>query len=190
MEADERVTKHVGVNLICNGGYHRWLCLATACATQPAGTTEKWSKKMESTRKDIECLFGILKKKFLILKNPIRWQVQNNISRLFLTCCVIHNMVFDVEGTAEWMVGEDDLGVYDPFAAKVREQCLRTANYKGGVSGTRSSNRERFEIGEEDEEIAAQNFFIPEHEKFEDRRKKLIAHYDYMKRNRLIDVNL
>ena len=189
--ADERVTEHVGAYLISDGGYHRWLCLATACATQPEGPVENWSKRMESIRKDIECLFGILKKKFLMLKNPIRWAIMNNISRLFLTCCVIHNMVFEVEGTADWMIGEEDLEVYDPLAATVRREALETCNYRDGVPGTRSRHRHRFRIRPEEEESeVAENVGRYEHELFEERRNKLIEHYNYMRRNRLIDTNL
>ena len=125
-----------------------------------------------------------------MLKNPIRWGVMNNISRFFLTCCVIHNMVFEVEGTAEWMIGEDDLEVYDPLAAKVREEALKNTKHKNGVAEVRSRNRGLFGIRKEDPNLLALDSRRPEHEQFEERRNKLITHYDYLKRNRLIDNDL
>ena len=33
----------------------------------------RWSEFAESIRKDVECAFGILKKRYQILKNAITW---------------------------------------------------------------------------------------------------------------------
>ena len=67
------VIQFKGAYLISDGGYHRWGCLVNPYHLQPPGTDlELWSNNIESVRKDIECVFGILKKRFLILKHPIR----------------------------------------------------------------------------------------------------------------------
>ena len=64
-------------------------------------------------------------------------------------------MVFEVEGTAEWMIGEDDLEVYDPLAAKVREKALKNTKHKNGVAEVRSKHRDLFGIREEDPTVVA-----------------------------------
>ena len=122
-EHGKQIRNH-GAWLLCDGGYHEWPCLACPCKQQPAGPIGNWSTSVESTRKDIECVFGILKKRFLILKNPIRQQIKQNIERMFLTCCVLHNMTMDDEGLHDWMIDEDDEEVYDPLA-KLVERNLR-----------------------------------------------------------------
>ena len=98
--------------------------LACPCKQKPAGPIGNWSTSVQSTRKDIECVFGILKKRFLILKSPIRQQIKQNVERMFLSCCVLHNMTMEEEGLHGWMIDEDDEEVYDPLA-KLVERNLR-----------------------------------------------------------------
>ena len=58
----------------------------------------KWSKNLESVRKDVECTFGILKKRFLFLKNPIQHHFPEKIENAFVTCCALHNWLHDWDG--------------------------------------------------------------------------------------------
>ena len=58
--------KQKGVYFICDGGYHFWQTLIPPYKDQLEGSSMmEWSKHLESSRKDIECVFGILKKRFL-----------------------------------------------------------------------------------------------------------------------------
>ena len=55
--------KEKGVYFLCDGGYHLWDTLIPPYKDQLEGTTMmEWSKHVESSRKDIECVFGIIKK--------------------------------------------------------------------------------------------------------------------------------
>ena len=63
---------HTGVYYNCDGGYCMWTCLMPPYKEyMPATNKEGWSKRVESLRKDVECMFGSLKKQFLAIKNPI-----------------------------------------------------------------------------------------------------------------------
>ena len=53
----------------------------------------KWTKHIESVRKDIECIFGILKCRFRCLLNPIFIHNEYYVDALFITCCVLNNMI-------------------------------------------------------------------------------------------------
>ena len=55
----------------------------------------KWSKRMESVRKDVECTFGILKVRFRLLRMPIMLKDKNAISAIFEVCCMLHNRLLD-----------------------------------------------------------------------------------------------
>lgn len=55
-----------------------------------------WSGYIESTRKDIERVFGIMKKRFRCLKNVILLKRQADINNMFVTCCILHNMLLSV----------------------------------------------------------------------------------------------
>ena len=50
---------------------------------------------MESVRKDVECAFGILKKRWRVLKLPMRVRRKYNAENIFTTCCILHNMLLD-----------------------------------------------------------------------------------------------
>ena len=66
--------KQKGAYFICDGGYHLWDTLIPPYKDQLEGSSMmEWSKHLESSRKDIECVFGILKKRFLFLKHSIRF---------------------------------------------------------------------------------------------------------------------
>ena len=50
------------------------------------GEETRWSKTLESVRKDVECFFGILKGRFRILKLPILYSDKEDIENVFFAC--------------------------------------------------------------------------------------------------------
>ena len=61
---------------------------------------------MSSVRKDVEDCFGILKKRFRILRVPSLLHSEKQITTMFKTCCILHNMLLDWDGHAS--MGQDD----------------------------------------------------------------------------------
>lgn len=57
-----------GVYLLVDGGYHKWRIMQCPIKHTPEVDQIRWSEFAERIRKDVECSFGILKKRFLILK--------------------------------------------------------------------------------------------------------------------------
>jgi len=53
---------------------------------------------ISTARKDIECVFGALKKQFKILKTWSKFQKQEKIDNTFVTCCTLHNMLLTHDG--------------------------------------------------------------------------------------------
>ena len=86
-----------GAWLIVDNGYMS--CSTAVPPMKKAFTTEelRWSKWVESMRKDVECTFGILKKRFAVLKTPIRLQGVVNVDRTWKTCCALHNMLHGID---------------------------------------------------------------------------------------------
>ena len=57
-------------------------------------------------RKDVECTFGILKRRFHILKTGICMDGVNIFDNIWFTCCALHNWLLDIDGlTGEWVNG-------------------------------------------------------------------------------------
>ena len=81
-----------GLYGISDGGYHKWRCMISKHSF-PVDAETAWDDLLASIRKDIERIFGILKKRFQILKTPIRFQDAALITCMFHTCCVLHNMI-------------------------------------------------------------------------------------------------
>ncbi|KAL7526183.1 hypothetical protein ACHAWF_001665 [Thalassiosira exigua] len=83
-----------GVYLICDGGYLQWPELICPFKHPIAGSDMCYfSTNLESVRKDVECVFGILKKRWRILDNGIRFRNMRVGEMVFVSCCVLHNMM-------------------------------------------------------------------------------------------------
>ena len=88
-----QVIKQKGCWLLVDGGYPKTI----PHLQYPSGNSDDsdaWAlrKHMESVRKDVECTFGRLKKRFLILKLTIRCKDESIVAPIFHTCCALHNM--------------------------------------------------------------------------------------------------
>ena len=57
-------------------------------------------------RKDVKCVFGILKGHFHVLKTGIRVHEIRSADRIWLTCCALHNFLLHADGlNKRWMHG-------------------------------------------------------------------------------------
>ena len=65
----------------------------------------RWSQWLESMRKDVECTFGILKKRFTILDKGVEARNIGSADKVWMTCCALHNMLLEVDGYAEMWEG-------------------------------------------------------------------------------------
>jgi hypothetical protein len=98
----------------------------------------KWSTRLESVRKDIECLFGILKGRFRILRSKVMFQRQEYIDNCFVACAIPHNMNLHDDGldirwqdVAAWETPEndgDDLDLREGLETlRIRQRIARDA---------------------------------------------------------------
>lgn len=94
-----------GVYVITDGGYHHWVSTMSATRHNPNPDFVAWRKQMESVRKDIECMFGVLKGRFRILKTPCLFHSKEHIDNMFLTCVGLHNMLHAWDRRDEWECG-------------------------------------------------------------------------------------
>jgi hypothetical protein len=64
--------KYQGVWIVVNNGYHHWAITVPPVTNTNFRDEIHWSEWIESTRKDVECTFGILKGRWRILKTRVR----------------------------------------------------------------------------------------------------------------------
>jgi hypothetical protein len=95
-----------GAHLICDGGYHKIPAMICPMSFRTDMKEVFWSEWVESVRKDVECTFGILKKRFTILKNPFQGHDLDLLDDVFVICCMLHNMLLIVDGGSyNWLRG-------------------------------------------------------------------------------------
>ena len=173
-----------GAYMISDGGYNAWRCLVSPYKHQLEGTDEyRWSKRVESVRKDVECIFGVMKKRFLILKHPVRFHDAQQVERVFVTCAVIHNLLMDYDGLDD--INEDDVDISYNILDRFNEDLARAASGQGGgvVAGVRSGNQAMYGVQEVDAELGRYQYVndATEAEAFRERRDSLISHFMFMR---------
>ena len=94
---DERevLIVHKGLYLIVDNGYHQWRCCQAPLKHAMSDGAAMWSERMESIRKAVECVFGIMKKRFRILRHAFTLRDPRRIESIFRMCCALHNMILE-----------------------------------------------------------------------------------------------
>jgi hypothetical protein len=87
-----------GAYLITDGGYHLWRCCQPPIKCAWSAAEVEWSCRLESVRKNVECMFGILKGRFRILKYPLMYHTRDKLDNTFIACCILHNMLLIHDG--------------------------------------------------------------------------------------------
>lgn len=90
-----------GVWIMVDNGYLAWSTLVPPYKDAIHYSTMRFSKWLESMRKDVENTFGILKGRFRVLKTGIRLHGINATDKMWKTCCALHNFLLDEDGLNE-----------------------------------------------------------------------------------------
>lgn len=101
-------TRIEGCYLLCDNGYLNWKILQCPSTSIADGPLWHWSKRLESVRKDIECVFGRLKIRYSILKNRLRLHYKADIDKVFRCCCILHNMLLIADGWKEYIADNNN----------------------------------------------------------------------------------
>ena len=173
---DGNLNEQRGCYLVCDNGYHKWRMMQCPMKHTASVAAAKWSCHLESIRKDVECVFGILKHRFRILKFPVELHNQDEIDSVFFTCCILNNMLLQFDGydkrwdflDAEWEHRDPDEEYDSKFDGrmklkKVGERALQR------VQSTKAPDTLQAFIADTEPTEVDESFF--------DLRQKLIIHY-------------
>lgn len=101
-DSNGQIHTAVGVYLICDGGYLRWPILICPYKSAHKASLEGYfSTNLESIRKDVEYVFGILKKRWRCLESGLCFRDIRVIEKVFVVCCMLHNMMLSEMETRE-----------------------------------------------------------------------------------------
>ena len=167
-----------GVYLLVDGGYHKWRIMQCPIKHTPDIDEIRWSEFAESIRKDVECSFGILKKRFQLLKIGINWHNKNDIDNAVFSCVILHNMLHEFDGYDEKWENE----LYNAHNDKEEQVVLDKIRRR--VVRTVENNVDHSSVGTYDRNINNINFAnrldvedIETSDKFIDLRSKLVKHF-------------
>lgn len=99
-------TDRTGAYLLCDGGYPPWrhlVCPPRYCL--PGSPSAYLRGQIEQVRKVIECVYGHMTKRFIVLDNVVKRQSMQDVRTLFCICAALHNWLLEEKGY-EWCVSE------------------------------------------------------------------------------------
>ena len=98
INGDIITVQYRGGYVIVDNGFLRWSITVPPFKVTNVESELRWSKWLESMRKDVECTFGIMKGRWRILKTGIRIKGVDSVDKVWLTCCALHNWLLDIDG--------------------------------------------------------------------------------------------
>lgn len=131
-DGDTKAVYYRGVWEIVDNGYLPWPTMVPPSKFYCTYAEMRFSKWIESLRKDVECTFGIMKGRFRILKTGIPLHGIEVCDRVWLTCCALHNFFLVEDGLDEkWDVSNylSDEGAHEE--EDIRRYCNLDASGVG-----------------------------------------------------------
>ena len=196
-------TEYRGGYIIVDNGFLSWAITVPPHKHTNDIPSIRWSKWLESMRKDVECTFGILKGRWRILKTGVRVHGVRVVDKVWLTCCALHNMLLDADGIGEewecgisiedWLgeLGENDMEQDEEHAPAIFDRLLSNLNIRNYDSSGMGPGPDVVETQMEVEDDDNENEFfelplnpgvIPEVRKLPLAyfRKKLVNHFNIL----------
>jgi hypothetical protein len=94
--AEGRVKQDQGVHVICNNGYLRWpTSICHYGSVENSSLKGYFLTNLESDRKDVKCMFVILRKQRQILNDGLNYHDIGTCERIFNACCCLNNFMLD-----------------------------------------------------------------------------------------------
>jgi hypothetical protein len=145
-------------------------------------TEGKFSRMMESMRKDVEVTFGILKGRFRILKYGFRLSSEKDIDNVVHACCTLHNMLLKWDGLDIWERGVDYMNDDGHVDVDILARILSEDGSRANSQRRRAAEMGDFSLFEGAEAVRG-----PTQVAYDTFRSKLLDNFAYKySRNRII----
>ena len=96
-DKDGQVRTNRGAYLICDNRYLCWPTTICPFARVDNGSAQGYfTTHLEGIRKDVECTFGIFKKRWRTLNNGFFYRQVEVCEKIFVMCCWLHNFLLDL----------------------------------------------------------------------------------------------
>nr|ABA93652.1 transposon protein, putative, Pong sub-class [Oryza sativa Japonica Group] len=82
---------------LVDGIYLEWAAFVKTFKLPQCEKHKLFAQKQESTRKDIECAFGVLQSRFAIIRIPAHMWKKRTLGEIMYACIILHNMIVEDE---------------------------------------------------------------------------------------------
>eukprot|EP00267_Zea_mays_P027946 XP_008657270.1 uncharacterized protein LOC103636697 [Zea mays] len=96
---------------LADGIYPDWPAFVKTIRHPYDVRTQHFATIQESARKDIEKTFGVLQKRWAIVRGPAYGWSPQHIGDIMKTCIILHNMIVEDEGPSSLNTSFDNIGV-------------------------------------------------------------------------------
>ncbi|XP_052623594.1 uncharacterized protein LOC111886905 [Lactuca sativa] len=93
---------------LVDGIYPEYVVFVKSFTTPHGSRRKKFKRAQERARKDVERVFGALKKRWFILKKPATYLGEEKLQEIMYTCLILHNMIIEDEGRAICVFDEEE----------------------------------------------------------------------------------
>lgn len=183
LQSDGSESLVTGPYLITDNGYARWRIMQCPIKCCTNAKELRWSCRLESVRKDVECFFGRLKARFRILRSDILFHHQYKVDNVFVASSILHNMNllydgFDVawKDPSNWETPDDE-----------DDSDLREGRERLRMRGKMVQSEVAMAEVESGRRIVVEELDIEEDASYGDFRQQLIEHYIYCSNHNLVD---
>jgi hypothetical protein len=186
--------RYKGGWLLVDNGYLNWGVTVAPMKVSDTRAQLRFSKWLESMRKDVECTFGILKGRWRILKAGVRVHGTKKADMIWKTCCALHNWLLEVDGLdkhwqSDWVGDMGNLD-YRDLPSGVQAAILAVNNRydtsRMGYGNDRSVEDTNDDEFDDDNRVIATDShgcIIVHSLKMKDFREKLVQHFDIAFKN-------
>lgn len=108
-EIEEEIFNHY--YLLADGIYPNCPLFAKPHPNARTASESLYNQKQESTRKLIECVFGIVKRKWKVMREPCEYVQKDDLVNMVVTCFILHNMCVEYQLQDGVLIGVDWVGL-------------------------------------------------------------------------------
>jgi hypothetical protein len=94
---------------LANGGYPDWAVFVKSISLPISDKDKLFAQEQEGAGKDIERAFGVLRRRWTVLKRPARLYDRGQLENVVLACIILHDMIVEDEKRIEDIEEELDL---------------------------------------------------------------------------------
>jgi hypothetical protein len=96
---------------LADGIYPEWLVFVKSIRLPITENDKLYAQEQEGARKDIERAFGVLRRRWSVLKQPARLHDRAVLRDVVLACIILHNMIVEDEKDLDMIDEELDLNM-------------------------------------------------------------------------------